>query len=367
MDRTNETNPCAKCKTARAITTCHGCNESYCHRHFSHHRQELSLQMDTLGQNYDLFRRDLSDKTEEHPLIARINTWEDEAIKSIRKTAETARLELQKLITQIQSDLQTSIATTVLEIKDYRESDSYTEIELKRWANQLSELQTEFESPCHVSIDNNIQNETMIGLIKLSLPSQSCASSNIETSLAEQISDCSPPPPASPSPRRSFFLDEKFDVKTDAKLSTNQLTATCIPRYGSPGAILCGVNAYSTGIYDISFRIEKKGLSRLFFGIYSTQKRRPDAISSGEENSVYGWWDMDSSVTNGTREEGGVEQIISTGDKIVLTVDCENHQIQLYHIRNNQQKELAVDLNKCPFPWKMIVKLTANNDCLRIL
>ena len=361
MDRPNETKPCSKCKTARAITTCHGCCESYCNKHFSHHRQELSLQMDTLGQNYDLFRRDLSEKTEEHPLIARINTWEEESMKKIRETAALARTEFQKLLEKIKSDLQTSVTTAVIEIKDYRESDSYTEIELKRWINQLSELQTEFESPCHVSIENDVQTEMSIGLIKLSLPTQSCASPVVESSFAERPSD-------GPSAgRRSFFLDEKFDSKTDVKLSDNQLNATCIPKYGSPGGIVCGVNMYSTGIYDISFRIEKKGLSRLFFGIYSTTKRRPDAISSGDENSVYGWWDMDSSVSNGIRQEGGAEHIITSGDKVVLTLDCEHHQIQLYHVRNNQQKELSVDLNKCPFPWKMIVKLTANNDCLRIL
>lgn len=360
MDRVRESQPCGKCKTARGIAFCGGCHESFCNRHFQQHRQELSLQMDTLGQNYDLLQRDLSDKPQEHPFIERINTWEQQAIEKIRKAAATARDDLQKLLDQIKSDLQTSIATTVTEIKDFRHDGGYTENELQRWTIELQNFRQEFEAPCHVSIENDAENESNIGLIKLSVPNQPPVSPIIEPN--EQDETASPL-----EEKRNFFLDEKFDLKTDAKLSDKQLIATCVPKYGSPGTLVFGVNMYSTGSYDISFRIEKKGLSRLFFGIYSASKRRPDAISSGVENSVYGWWDMNSSVSNGIRQEGGVEQIIATDDKLVLTLDCHHHLIQLYHIRNNQQTQLAVDVNKCPFPWKMIIKLTANNDCVRIL
>ena len=138
-------------------------------------------------------------------------------------------------------------------------------------------------------------------------------------------------------------------------------------KYGTTGTIIYGCNSYSTGIHDISFRIEKKGLSRLFFGIYSSLKKRVNTISSSNENSIYGWWDLDSAVLNGTKQDSGNEHIISTGDKIVLTLDCVQQQIQLYHIRENRQVHLSIDINKCPFPWKIIVKLTANGDCVRIL
>ena len=114
------------------------------------------------------------------------------------------------------------------------------------------------------------------------------------------------------------------------------------------------------------FGLKKKDFHALFFGIYSSLKKRVDAISSGNENSVYGWWDIDSVVLNGTKQEGGNGHIISTGDKVVVTLDCDQQQIQLYHIRENRQVELPIDVNKCPFPWKIIVKLTANGDCVRI-
>ena len=360
MDRVINTQPCGKCKTARGIAFCGGCHELFCKRHFDQHRQELSLQMDALGQNYDLFKRDLSEEPQEHPLVARINSWEQESIEKIQKAAATARNDLRQLLDRIKSDLQSSVVTTVTEIKDFRHDGGYTENELNRWTIELDKFRQEFEAPCQVSIKNDTANETSIDLIKLSVPNQPFVSPLTEPNDETQ-------PACPPVEKRSFFLHEKFDSKTDATLSANQLIATCVPKYGSPGAIVNGVNMYTTGTYDISFRIEKKGLSRLFFGIYSAAKKCPDAISSGDENSVYGWWDMNSSVSNGIRQESGAEQMISTNDKLVLTIDCEHQQIQFYHIRKNQQTELPVDINKCPFPWKMIVKLTANHDSVRIL
>ncbi len=354
----NERRPCAKCKTAGGVATCDGCQKSYCTNHFIEHRQELSSEMDIIGQCYDLLRRDLSEKSEAHPLLTHINTWEQDSIKKIQKAAETARAELQKVIDNVRSDLESLAAVTTVEIRTSRESSGFTENDLKRWTEQLNELRQAFESPSDVKIENDSEDEPAIGLIKIC--HQQKPSVYLPSVSVNETHFC-------PTEKRSFFLEEKFDSKTDAKLSENSLIATCSPRYGSPGAIVYGVNSYSTGIYDISFRIEKKGLSRLFFGIYSSSKKRIDAISSGNENSVYGWWDMDSEVLNGSRREGGSEHIISTGDKLVFTLDCAHQQIQLYHIRENRQAQLSVDLDKCPFPWKIIVKLTANYDCVRIL
>jgi hypothetical protein len=314
--------------------------------------------MDSIGQNYDLFRRDLAEKSKEHPFVARINTWEQESITKIQKAAETARTELQKVLDNIKSDLESSVAKTVEEIKVSRDSNDFTENEFQRWIIQLNELRQAFESPCNVSIENDKDDETVISLIKLCILSQPSSPPITEAISEDHFS--------SNVGKRSFFLNEKFDSRTDAKLSNNNLIATCCPKYGSSGAIVYGFNSYSTGIYDISFQIEKKGLSRLFFGICSASKKRVDIISSGCDNSVYGWWDINSAVVNGTRQESNNEQIISMGDRVVLTLDCAHEQIQLYHIRENRLAELSVDLKKCPFPWKFIVKLTANYDCVRI-
>ena len=165
-----EKKPCAKCKTAGGVATCDGCQKSFCTNHFCEHRQELSVEMDSIGQNYDLFRRDLTEKSKEHPFVARINTWEQESITKIQKAAETARTELQKLLDNIKSDLESSVTKTVEEIKVSRDSNDFTENEFKRWIIQLNDLRQAFESPCDVSIENDKDDETVISLIKLCDP-----------------------------------------------------------------------------------------------------------------------------------------------------------------------------------------------------
>jgi hypothetical protein len=356
MAVSNEKIPCTKCK-AKGVAMCDGCQESFCTTHFMQHHQELSLKMDSIGQNYDLLRRDLSEGTKKHPLLVRVNDWERDSIKKIQKAAETARADLEKLLDKTKIDVESSVTKIIEEIRASRDSNDFTENEFIRWTTQLDELRQAFESPFNVTIQNDDQKETVISLIKI---------------CDQQKSPYSPLTPVLENhflfvEKPNIFVAEKFDPKTDAILSENNLIATCHPKYRSPGAIVYGFNSYSSGSHDISFRIEKKGLSRLFFGIYSSLKKRVDTISSGSENSVYGWWDIDSAVLNGTKQDSSNEHIISMGDKVVLTLDCDHQQIQLYHVRENRQVQLPIDLHKCPFPWQIIVKLTANGDCVRLL
>ena len=357
MARVNERRPCAKCKTAGGIAICDGCNRSFCSNHFIEHRQDLALEMDTIGQNYDELCRDLSAEPKEHSLVARINTWEQDAIDRIKKAAATARDDLQILINQIKTELVSTAFIVVTEIKTSRDSNDFTEGDFQRWTEQLKELRRAFEAPFNVYLENDTNDETSINLIRI---------------FDERTAKCIPANTMdevhTPStPRMNIFLDaEKFDMKTDAILSDDNLRALCHPKFRSPGVLVYGYNTYSCGTHDISFRIEKKGISRLFFGIYSDAKKRIDSIL-GDDNTVYGWWDINSSVINGMKQESSNEQIISTGDKVVLTIDCNNQQIHLYHVRDNRTVQITIDTNKCPFPWRIIVKLTASGDCVRIL
>jgi hypothetical protein len=59
--------------------------------------------------------------------------------------------------------------------------------------------------------------------------------------------------------------------------------------------------------------------------------------------------------------------ITTTGDEIILTLDCDNKQIQLQHHRTKRLAQLSVDLDKCPFPWKIVIRLQSAGDCVRIL
>ncbi|CAF3863153.1 unnamed protein product, partial [Rotaria sp. Silwood1] len=58
MASTNMKQICAKCNKGGGIAMCHGCQQSFCTKHFVEHRQELSQQIDHIGQEHDLLRQD---------------------------------------------------------------------------------------------------------------------------------------------------------------------------------------------------------------------------------------------------------------------------------------------------------------------
>ena len=168
MASAHERIPCEKCKTAGAIATCDGCEKSFCANDFVKHRQELSLEMDNLGQEYDLLRRDLIEDTKEHPLLTRINVWEQISIDKIRKKADTERNNLQKLVDQIKTNVESSIIKLIEEIRTSRQEDDFTEKEFQKWNEQLNQLRRTFNSSFNITIENDYQDETVIKLIEIS-------------------------------------------------------------------------------------------------------------------------------------------------------------------------------------------------------
>jgi len=58
---------------------------------------------------------------------------------------------------------------------------------------------------------------------------------------------------------------------------------------------------------------------------------------------------------------------IQTGDEVTLVLDCDQKQIQFHHHRTQNNATMAIDLQKCPFPWKILVALRNADDCVRLL
>jgi len=92
---------CAKCGKSGGVFTCDGCEKSFCGQHTTAHRQELAHQLGNIGQEHDLLRRDLTNKTGQDSLLARIDVWEKESIVKIKMTAEKARADLHQFGEQL--------------------------------------------------------------------------------------------------------------------------------------------------------------------------------------------------------------------------------------------------------------------------
>jgi hypothetical protein len=348
---------CAKCSKGGGIAMCNGCQRSFCIKHFSEHRQELSQQMDDIGQEHDLLRRDMNYEKNTHSLFACIDKWEQEAMKTIQATAKKARVELQQLLDQTKNELKISVDKLTEELRTCRESDDYTEVDIMKWVEQLKELRQMIENTSNINIgcENNVT--SVIPLIKVSGLQRPLLSPNQGQRLNE-IGNRSLEQYVVPSNERLA------EVYGNILLSADGLMGLCTGSLWD-GSCISGIGRYSSRIHHIRFRIDKKNSIYLFFGIITATQKLIGTISS--VNSAYGWWDLGSTIVNGKSKDRNSRRIISSGDEITLIMDCDNRVIQLEHHRTNTIDSLSIDLQQCPFPWKIVIRLDSEHDCIKIL
>jgi hypothetical protein len=336
---------------------CYGCEQAFCTKHFIEHRQDLSQQMDDIGQEHDVLQRDLTHEQGTHPLLARINQWEQESINKIHIAAQSARTNLQQWLNRPKNSLQTSVSKMTEELQSSRELDDYTELDIKKWTDQLHEFRKILDSPITVNIDYEKDIRAAIRLIKVN--DQQTLDSFYQPSQLYELNDWL-------SHNSETFLSETFDdVFGKVTLSEGGLVATCLGGHEDRSCV-GATGRYSSGVHYIHFRIEQTSTHyHSFFGIInSSEKMTYDIWSS---TTFHGWWDLDYSVVSGKNNRRLSPETIRMGDEVTLMLDCINRRMQLEHHRTNRTVNMSIDLQLCPFPWKIIVLLLGKDDCVRIL
>ncbi|CAF4733406.1 unnamed protein product [Rotaria sp. Silwood1] len=159
--------PCIRCTKSGGIITCGGCQQWFCTRHLLEHREELSVQMDQVGQEHDLLQRDLISEKSIHPLVTLINKWEKTSIENIRVAAQDARDDLQKYLDRTNIQVKTTLLSINKELQVSRESDDYTELDLIRWMQQLAELREMLEKPSTIDFIDDDRTQPLIHRIQM--------------------------------------------------------------------------------------------------------------------------------------------------------------------------------------------------------
>ncbi|CAF0775812.1 unnamed protein product [Adineta steineri] len=348
--------PCMKCNKGGGVTTCDGCQQTFCMKHIIEHRQELSIELENLVHEHDLLRRDVSQENQVHPLLTQINEWEQESMTRIQVVAENARADLQQLVDESKGNLRLFMDKMTNEVQSGRELDDYTETDLAKWTEKLKELRQLLETQLNVQIIRNDDESIAIRMIKV---------------LDEQLlhsTIASREEPVEKNIIREETLavpDERFqNFQGRIVLSNDRLLATCFGTYWD-GSNVYGTRLYTNGIHEIRFGIEYKGGNSLFFGIRTVSNEMPHQTLTSKYN--YGWWELDQGIESVSGHRVHHDKGIRTGDEVTMILDCDNAQIRFEHHRINQNSHLPVDLHKCPFPWKIFITLRSPNDSIRIL
>ncbi|CAF0916353.1 unnamed protein product [Rotaria sordida] len=350
---------CAKCKKAGSAAKCYGCQQSYCIPHFVKHRLYLAKKMDIIHDIHENLQKYVNDKDFEQSFISSIYAWERNAMIKIQKIAEEARSDIQKFVEKRKNEVDISLNKIFSEIETTGKSDNYTEIEIDKWTKQLSELRNSLEKLTkNISIVENKKVSSIICGIKVIEQQQQQQEQSLCSTVILQTNNHT-------SENLIESGQEHFvPIYGPCRLSEDK-SLVIHSSYRAGLSQISGFNNYSLGKHSIVFLIEKKGIKNIFFGIHSASI---DISSSEFDRSIYGWWNLDYVIVNGDNVDGNnKEEIIQTGDKITLILDCDNQQIQFEHHRIKKLVHLPILLSECPFPWKILIRLINSGDCIRIL
>ena len=310
---TSQKKPCSKCDKGGGIFTCDGCQQSFCRKHSEEHRQELATEMDSIGQEHDIIQRDINRENAAHSLLSRIDVWERESINKIQQVANQARVELNQLIGKTKQELQTTMTRLTHNLQSSRESEDYTEIDLKKWIDQLNELRQDLEQSMNMYVLDNDDQGLVIRLIKVR-KSQQLRSSTSESCHTNQNS-------ISVNHERFHNRDQEII------LTESDLVATYLGPDLKRTAFVYGAIAYSTDTHRIQFRIEKKTNRSFFFGIITFYHINPSFVQSS--SNVNGWWLENYAVSNGISGQKLPITSILEGDEVALAIDCDQRRISL--------------------------------------
>jgi hypothetical protein len=351
--------PCSRCDKGGGIFTCDGCQQSFCRKHSDEHRQELGIQMDSIGQEHDALQRDLDQENDAHPLLARIDVWERESTKTIRQVAQQARNDLNQLIQQTKQEVKTTMNRLTNELQTSRQSEDYTEMDLKKWINQLNELRQELEQSINTYLLDDNDQKSIIRLIKLR-NSQQSRSSVSTIRMSGKSSDN--------NGETVSVNQERFDQKeNEITLTENGLVATYSgPESKRSAAFLFGFNHYSNGTHRIRFRIEKQVETNYFIGIVTSTQTSFSSVRSSS-STCNGWWLNSNAIVNNQRGADLRKIKILEDDEVTLTLDCDQKIIYHEYRRTEDVFQLLIDIQKCPLPWKIRVGLRGLGNSIRII
>ena len=297
------------------------------------HRRKLHDEFEHIFGEHERLKSDLDLNNIHHQHLQTINQWEEESIRKIQRTAQTARDDLHKLFEQNRIYLQRTLNKTVTEqLRDNLQvkHSHYDEKDLDRWLAQISEIRKRFERFSSTIV---FKSKHVIKLI--------------------EIQSTSP----LPSIDLQIFRFQCLRGRTRID-DTGCLINTSRP------ALLVSEQHYSHGSHFFRFRLEQSN-QNLFFGIVSVKDEEKLIQRIHPIDSVHGWWNLDRRVVAGRQDEHVSSLNFSSHDEIILTLMCEARQITLEYPSMNKLNRIQMfdDQRQCSSPWKIFIEIGHPGPC----
>ncbi|UJR33333.1 hypothetical protein I4U23_020782 [Adineta vaga] len=185
----NRSNNCALCTTLPSVSLCEGCQRRFCHSCFNKHRDDLSLELDDLtnrrNELMEVINSHLTnDSSNINPYFDEIKRWQTEMHANIDRIATEARNTVEKLKSDVNSNIQNELDQISKELQQYQKTNGYVENDLNRIKQQLIRLnQTVQQFNNQISIDTssskNINWNTMLFVVTNGRPQMNPISTSV--------------------------------------------------------------------------------------------------------------------------------------------------------------------------------------------
>ncbi|CAF1176808.1 unnamed protein product [Adineta ricciae] len=327
---------CATCKKLAGVFTCRGCEEDFCRIHANEHRQDLDRQIDELSIDHDQLQQNLIqhfDAKCQTLLFKQIDQWEQSSIEKIHQFADETRNEIKQICSEQETNLAERLKTLTDDIKQSREDDNFFETEIREWKTKLNELKDDLINCRAVSIQPI---DDAIRIIPKLL-----------------ITICN---------------DGIFDQTTEHIQIVDNGKAIVHSHQTNNHAGARVQQEFLRGQHRFRFQIQHLNENKwIFCGIVSKSVSLINTCHNS--SSSYGWSSTNQVYLNGKNQTGQktYKSDMDLNDILEFVVDCDRQKIRLINERTQSTYELNVNLNHCPFPWKLQFNLHFFNDRIRFL
>jgi hypothetical protein len=347
---------CVICRQTGGILICSGCQLTFCAKHVVKHREELTYRLESIIDNHHLLRQDIEEPLNEEIHLRKIDQWEKDSIKKIRKAAETARAELRQIIDQSKRRLKKIARDIAFDLNAAWKSDDFAEHDLTKWTKQLNELQADMKSAYGFQWSDDHQ-RPIYPITFMYTKNQFRNNKNDHRQSTSRASNSVP---------YECFIK----TSQSASIENNGSVAKHVGP-SSDYAHVIGKQLYSKGIHTIRFKIlQSSPPYTIFFGCISSETPL-DSIYY-KSSYVVGWFGYNEVYhhgvwSNNLKSHGYESNEIRNNDILHLIFDCDHKQIDLFHARINKTYRLPVNIEKAPFPWQFLVVLTNEDDSVKLL
>ena len=332
----NDESLCTTCENSvNGVFTCNGCSKRFCAKHAVEHRLQLGQILSDLRAQHNTMHEIVEQQfqqSQHQPSLETINEWEVASILKIRKAAEVARAQVLHFNSKDTTMIAKQLVPIGEQMKGSHENEDFIEIHLMTWKNKLEKLKKELDATQLIIEVQENRSKTLVGtlVVKAYLPLE-----RFETTVGD------------------------IHIKQSGFVATHGA--------GNTHGTIRGQYDYLSGSHHVQMKIEALNNKWVFFGIVSGNDSMHTKIY--DSPSVHGW-DGHFQVAPGGKKikaTPSCEYLWQQDDIADLVLDCDQKTIRLTNTRTEVTREISVDVERCPLPWRLLVSLIYNTDSVRLI